>query len=49
MHKKLRNIVILLILCVGISPRVFAGTQGFIKGTLLLDNSWKRMVYVSLI
>ncbi len=49
MSKLFRNIVITLFLCVSVSPRVFAGTSGYIRGTLLLDNSWDRTVYVSLI
>ncbi|MBE0652000.1 MAG: helix-turn-helix transcriptional regulator [Bacteroidales bacterium] len=49
MHKMFRNIVITLFLCVSLSPRVFAGTSGYIRGTLLLDNSWDRIVYISLI
>jgi len=49
MSKLFRNIVITLLLCVSLSPRVFAGTPGYIRGTLLLDSSWDRTVYVSLI
>ena len=49
MRNLFRNIVITLFLCVGIGPRVFAGTSGYIRGTLLLDNSWDRTVYISLI
>jgi DNA-binding CsgD family transcriptional regulator len=49
MRKMFRNIVITLFLCVSLSPRVFAGTSGYISGTLLLDNSWKHTIYISLI
>lgn len=45
--KKFRNIVITFFLCASLSPRVFAGTSGYIKGTLLLDNSWNKTVYIS--
>ncbi len=49
MSKMFRNIFITLLLSVSLSPRVFAGTSGYIRGTLLLDNSWNRTVYISLI
>ncbi len=49
MRNLFRNIVITLILSAGFSLRVFAGTSGYIRGTLLLDSTWNRTVYLSLI
>lgn len=49
MGKLFRNTILILFLCVSISPRVFAGTSGTIRGTLILDDSWDRTVYLSLI
>lgn len=48
MSKMLKNIIILF-LCVSLSPFVFSSTSGQIKGTLLLDNTWDRNIYISLI
>lgn len=49
MGKLFRNSLLLLFLCVSIGPRAFADTAGTIRGTLSLDDSWDRTVYVSLV
>jgi DNA-binding CsgD family transcriptional regulator len=48
MSKKLKETAIILILFV-LCLRVYSGTSGYIRGTLILDDSWERNIYVSLI
>ncbi|MCL3782112.1 LuxR family transcriptional regulator [Prolixibacteraceae bacterium JC049] len=45
----IRNTLFILLLCVGFSITASADTAGSVKGTLLLDNSWDRKVYLSLL
>ncbi|MBN2615971.1 MAG: hypothetical protein JXR71_09790 [Bacteroidales bacterium] len=49
MGKLFRNSILILFLCVSIIPQGVADTSGSIRGTLLLDRSWDRTVYVSLV
>lgn len=47
MSKMFTTIIISLFLSVTISPIVFADTSGYIRGTVLLDDSWTRNIYLS--
>ena len=49
MSKIFRNIIIFLPLFLSISLKTFSDTSGCISGALLLDETWERTVYVSLI
>lgn len=44
-----KNIIITMFLYVSLSPSAYADTSGQISGTLLLDDSWDRNIYMSLI
>ena len=48
MSKVFKKTVLVLILCV-ISLRVFSATSGYVRGTLILDETWEPRIYVSLI
>ena len=45
----IKNIILILLLCISLSLKAETDTSGFIRGTLSLDESWERRVYVSLI
>ena len=47
MSKMFTTIIMSLFLSVTISPLVFADTSGYIRGTVLLDDSWERNIYLS--
>lgn len=47
MSKMLTTIIISLFLSVNFIPPVFADTSGYIRGTVLLDDSWTRNIYLS--
>ena len=49
MSNIVRNIILIFSFCASLNVSAFSNTSGHIKGTLLLDDSWERRVYVSLI
>ena len=49
MSNMIKNFIITLLFCVSLNLRAFSDTSGHIKGTLFLDDSWERNIYISLI
>jgi DNA-binding CsgD family transcriptional regulator len=49
MSKELKNNLITLFLCFSLSLSAYSNISGYIKGTLLIDDSWEQIIYISLI